>query len=156
MSDESRKITVTRVVDVPVARVFAYLADPANHLALDTSGMIRGCADPRPITETGQVFAMNMHNSMRGDHQVENHVVTFEPGHAIGWAPAEPGHPPAGHTYTWRLTPTGDGRTVVSQTHDWSAFTHTDMLSHLPVVNEAQLQVSLDKLADVLERPGPQ
>jgi uncharacterized protein YndB with AHSA1/START domain len=146
-------ITVTRVVDAPAARVFAYLANPANHRALDTSGMIQGAADPRPITEIGQVFVMNMHNPIKGDHQVENHVIAFEPDHAIGWAPAEPGHPPAGHTYTWRLTPADDHHhhTEVTQTHDWSAFTHTDMLAHLPVVNKDQLQASLNKLADNLE-----
>lgn len=151
MGSESRTITVTRVVDATTTRVFAYLANPANHRALDTSGMVRGAADPRPITEAGQVFVMNMHNAMKGDHQVENHVVVFEPDHAIGWAPAEPGHSPAGHTYVWRLTPAGDRHTEVTQTHDWSAFTHTDMLSHLPVLNHDQLRASLDRLAANLE-----
>jgi uncharacterized protein YndB with AHSA1/START domain len=149
MVSESRTITVTRMVHAPATRVFAYLANPAHHRALDTSGMIRGAAEHGSIDHVGQVFVMNMHNAMKGDHQVENHVVVFEPGKAIGWAPAEPGHPPAGHTYIWRLTPAGDD-TVVTQTHDWSAFTHTDMLAHLPVVDRDHLQTSLDRLADNL------
>ncbi|MPZ82367.1 MAG: hypothetical protein GEV28_18990 [Actinophytocola sp.] len=148
MGSESRNITVTRLIEAPASRVFAYLADPANHQALDTSGMIRGAASPGPITHVGQVFVMNMNNAIKGDHQVANHVIAFEPNNIIGWAPAEPGHPPAGHTYTWHLKPTDDHHTTVAQTHDWSAFTHTDMLSHLPVVNHEQLQASLDKLAD--------
>ncbi|WP_177231477.1 SRPBCC family protein [Amycolatopsis saalfeldensis] len=138
---------MTRIVDAPAVAVFAYLADPANHRDLDTSGMIRGAAEPRPITAAGQVFVMNMRNPIKGDHQVENHVIAFEPGRVLGWAPAEPGRPPAGHTYTWTLLPAGEHRTAVTQTHDWSAFTHADMLAHLPVVNEDQLQASLDKLA---------
>ncbi|MGW4528835.1 hypothetical protein [Amycolatopsis sp. NPDC004378] len=40
---------------------------------------------------------------------------------------------------------------MVTQTHGWSAFTHTDMLTRLPGVNKDQLQASLDKLADHLE-----
>jgi uncharacterized protein YndB with AHSA1/START domain len=149
VGSESQSITVTRLIEAPAARVFAYLANPANHHALDTSGMIRSAADPRPITHIGQVFVMNMHNATYGDHQVANHVIAFEPNNIIGWAPAEPGSPPAGHTYTWHLQ-LADDHTVVTQTHDWSAFTHTDMLSHLPVVNHEQLQASLDKLADNL------
>lgn len=89
---------------------------------------------------------MDMHNSFKGDHQVANHVVAFEEGRTIGWAPAEPGEPPAGHTYTWHLEPAGDDRTTVTQVHDWSAFTHTDMLEHLPVVSRDQLLASLDML----------
>lgn len=150
MGSEPRAITVTRLVEAPAARVFTCLADPANHPALDTSGMIRGAAEPGPITHVGQVFVLDMHNSMRGAHQVANHVVTFEPGRALGWAPAEPGHPPAGHTWTWRLEPAGAQCTAVSQTYDWSAFTHTDMLSHLPVLDREQLHAALDKLAEVL------
>ncbi|HEY3709622.1 MAG TPA: SRPBCC family protein [Amycolatopsis sp.] len=146
MGNESR-IAVTRMVDAPAVDVFAYLANPANHRDLDTSGMIQGAADPGPITGAGQVFVMNMRNPIKGDHQVENHVIAFESGRVIGWAPAEPGHPPAGHTYTWTLAPAGNHRTEVTQTHDWSAFTHTEMLSHLPVLSEDQLRASLDKLA---------
>lgn len=41
---------------------------------------------------------------------------------------------------------------MVTQTCDWSAFTHTDMLAHLPVVDEDQLRASLDKLAVAVER----
>ena len=94
---------------------------------------------------------MNVHNDIRGDHQVENHVIVYERERAIGWAPTEPGQPPAGHTFVWELTADGDKRTLVSQTYDWSAFTHLDMLEYLPVVDEKQLRASLDKLADAIE-----
>jgi uncharacterized protein YndB with AHSA1/START domain len=149
MTDPQRRIRVSRIVDVPVSQVFAFLADPTNHVSLDTSGMMRSAATTSPITATGDVFVMNMHNDFMGDHQVENHVVAYEPDRAIGWAQAEPGHPPAGHTFVWELVPDGQ-RTIVSQTYDWSGFTHVDMLEHLPVVDERQLRASLDKLADAL------
>jgi uncharacterized protein YndB with AHSA1/START domain len=145
--DESRTITVSRQVDAPAGRVFAFLADPANHRALDTTGTIRGAADAGTVTHVGQVFVINMRNAFKGDHQVANHVIAFEAGRTIGWAPAEPGQEPAGHTYTWHVEPAGDHRATVTQVHDWSAFTHTDMLEHLPVVDSAGLRASLDKLA---------
>ncbi|MCR6483685.1 SRPBCC family protein [Amycolatopsis sp. OK19-0408] len=154
MGSEPRVITATRLVQAPAARVFAHLADPGHHRALDTSGMIRGAAAPGPITHAGQVFVMNMHNALKGAHQVANHVVTFEPDRALGWAPAEPGHPPAGHTWTWRLEPAGDHCTAVSLTYDWSAFTHTSMLAHLPVVDREGLHASVAKLAEALVPPG--
>jgi uncharacterized protein YndB with AHSA1/START domain len=149
----ARSIRVERIVDAPVSQVFAFLADPANHVRLDTSGMMRSAANPSTITAMGDVFVMNMHNDFKGDHQVENHVVAYEPDRAIGWAPAEPGESPAGHTYVWELGPDGD-RTIVSQTYDWSEFTHLDMLEHMPVVDERQLRASLDKLADALGASG--
>jgi uncharacterized protein YndB with AHSA1/START domain len=149
MSDPPRRIRVSGVIDAPASQVFAFLADPTNHVRLDTSGMIQSASNATPIRATGDVFVMNMHNEFRGDHQVENHVVVYEPGRAIGWAPAEPGQPPAGHTYVWELVEQ-DGRTLVTQTYDWSEFTHVDMLEHLPVVDETQLRTSLDKLAEAL------
>jgi hypothetical protein len=54
----------------------------------------------------------------------------------------------------WELAADGDQRTRVSQTYDWSAFSHLDMLDYLPVVDETQLRSSLDKLADALGCSG--
>ncbi|QWF85198.1 hypothetical protein HUW46_08652 [Amycolatopsis sp. CA-230715] len=98
---------MSRVIDAPAARVFAFLADPANHPALDTSGTLHGYAGTAVITG-------------------------------------------AGHTYVWRLRPLSANRTEVTQIHDWSRFTHVEMLPHLPVVNRDQLRASLDLLADAL------
>ena len=147
MSDEVRRIEVSRLVDAPAARIFAYLTNADNHPCFDTSGMVRASADHAVLRGEGSVFVMDMHNAVKGEYQVENHVVVHEPERAIGWAPAEPGHDPAGHTFVWRLTPVDDDRTLVTLTYDWSAFTHLDMLSYLPVVNRDQLQASLDRVA---------
>jgi hypothetical protein len=57
-------------------------------------------------------------------------------------------------TFVWELAADGDQRSRVSQTYDWSAFTHLDMLDYLPVVDETQLRSSLDKLADALGCSG--
>lgn len=135
MSDPQRRIRVSRVVYVPAAQVFAFLARPANHARLDTSGTIRSAAEGSSIRVAGDVFVMNMHNDILGDHQVVNHVIVYERDRAIGWAPAEPGQPPAGHTFVWQLAPQGEQRTLVSHTYNWSASTHLDMLEYPPVVD---------------------
>jgi uncharacterized protein YndB with AHSA1/START domain len=151
MCTPTRRIEVSRVVNAPAPKVFAFVTRPDNHLALDTSGMIRGSADHRTVTAAGNVFVMNMHNEIKGDHQVENHVICYEPGRAIGWAPAEPGRDPAGHTWTWRLTPKRQDQTLVTEIYDWSSFRNVEMLDHLPVIDRAQMQASLDRLAEALE-----
>ena len=79
MAGGIRMIRVCRVVSASAGRVFAFLADADNHRVLDTSGMIRGSADHARLTEVGAVFVMNMHNPIKGDHQVENHIVVYEP-----------------------------------------------------------------------------
>ncbi len=149
---------MSRTVDAPAARVFAFLADPANHPALDATGMVRFASPGAAITAVGDVFVMHMRNEFKGDYRVENHVVVYEPGRALGWAPASPGDEPAGHTFVWRLTPDGD-RTIVSQAYDWSAFTHLQFLDRLPVVGHDQLRETLDRLAAAVTetpgRPGP-
>jgi uncharacterized protein YndB with AHSA1/START domain len=151
MSTPRRRIEVSRVINAPAAKVFAFLSRPDNHLVLDTSGMIRGSADHHTVTAAGEVFVMNMHNEIKGDHQVENHVIRYEPGRAIGWAPAEPGSEPAGHTWTWQLIPKGQTQTRVTEIYDWSSFRNVEMLDHLPVIDRAQMQASLDRLAEALK-----
>lgn len=145
-------IEVSRVIDAPVQRVFEFLARPANHVALDTSGMLRGPLRDEPIRAVGDVFAMAMNNDDRGEHTIENHVVVFEPDVAIGWAPGDVGYSPAGHTWTYRLTPDGPDRTVVTEIYDWSQFTDQEALPYLPLLGPAEILASLDLLAAALLR----
>lgn len=148
MSDTS--ITVSDVVDAPVERVFALLADPDRHRDLDASGMIRHSESHLAITEVGDVFTMAMHHELFGDYEVDNHVVVYEPDRAIGWAPAVRDGEPVGHTYVWRLRPTDDDRTELSQTYDWSAITDPDRLARFPFVSAEVLAASLRRVEAAL------
>jgi len=47
---------------VPAATVFAVLADPAAHAAIDGTGWVQEAADRAPLTEVGQVFRMDMYH----------------------------------------------------------------------------------------------
>jgi hypothetical protein len=77
----------------------------------------------------GDVFAMKMYLEELGDYVMLNYVVEFEPGLRIGWEPA-PGdaaasenglYPigvPAGHRWSFELTPDGPDATTVTEIFD--------------------------------------
>ncbi len=147
MSVPVRRLEVSRVIDAPAAVIFSFLNTPANHVALDASGMVREAADPGALTGVGEVFVMNMRRAPAGDYRVENHVVVHKPGREIAWAPAQPGHNLSGHTWTWTLTPITRDRTLVAEIYDWSKFTNRDLIDRLPVITRDQMWESLTRLA---------
>ena len=152
----SEQITVTRDVAASPEQVFALLADPARHVEIDGSGFMRGVAEGGLISGTGDTFIMNMNSPILGDYQVRNTVATFEPNRAIGWAPQL--YPvdgyrdklgemvTGGHTFTWNLAPSSSGGTTVTQTEDWSSVADPGFKSIFPIVTEAMLSESLDRL----------
>ena len=121
-------LTATVTIAVPVATVFAVLADPATHPAIDGTGWVQEAVDLAPLTETGQVFRMNMYHPQHpdGNYQMHNKVQVLDAPHAIGWLPGtdtkRDGNLDFGG-WTWRydLTPVGPSQTEVTLTYDWSA-----------------------------------
>jgi uncharacterized protein YndB with AHSA1/START domain len=144
------QISVTATLDAPVERVFALLADPDRHPDLDGSGTVRASHTHLAITEVGDVFVMDMDNPTRGHYRVENHVVRYEPDHALAWAPARPGQPPSGHVWGWVLEPDSDDRTLVTHYHDWSALTEPEILARVREVTPEQMEATIRKLAEAL------
>src|SRR5215212_4296575 len=69
-------VSATLTVAVPAARVFAVLADPATHSAIDGTGWVQEAVDRAPLAEVGQVFRMDMYhpNHPDGDYRVANKV----------------------------------------------------------------------------------
>jgi uncharacterized protein YndB with AHSA1/START domain len=124
-------ISVSRDVDAPTDEVFDYLARPANHAAIDGSGMLRGTADDRVLSGVGETFEMDMHNDRLGDYVVENRVVEYEPSRRIAWMPvlksvAQPSSEvqvgvPAHNVWGWALSPLPSGGTRVTEFFDCSA-----------------------------------
>lgn len=120
-------VSATLIVAVPAGRVFAVLADPATHPAIDGTGWVQKEVDRPPLTEVGQVFRMDMYhaNHPDGDYQVANKVQVFDPPRAIGWLTGQEkddGHLEFGG-WIWRydLAPLGPSETAVTLTYDWSA-----------------------------------
>jgi hypothetical protein len=56
-------VSVSRHIDAPAERLFALLADSANHPLIDGSGMVREPAPPIRLSRTGDSFLMNMHHA---------------------------------------------------------------------------------------------
>lgn len=152
----SEQITVTREISASPERVFALLADPARHLEIDGSGLIRGLAQGSVITGVGDRFLMNMNNPILGDYQASCTVTAFEPGRRIGWSPRLHEEDryrdrigdmrTGGHTFTWELTPSSTGGTTLTLTQDWSGVEDPGFKSLFPMVNSEQLADSLDRV----------
>jgi hypothetical protein len=120
-------VSATLTVAVPAERVFALLADPTTHAAIDGTGWVRGDVDPAPLTEVGQLFTMDMYHPRHsdGDYQTVNQVHVFDPPRAIGWLTGyekAPGELEFGG-WSWRydVASLGPAETEVSLTYDWSA-----------------------------------
>ncbi|WP_026413074.1 SRPBCC family protein [Actinomadura oligospora] len=120
-------VSATLTVAAPAARVFAVLADPTTHVAIDGTGWVEKCVDPDPLIAVGQVFRMAMYhpNHPDGRYGIANKVIALDPPRAIGWMPGterEDGRLEFGG-WTWRydLVPLGPSETEVTLTYDWSA-----------------------------------
>jgi uncharacterized protein YndB with AHSA1/START domain len=148
--DDSERTQVSRVVDAPVERVFALLADPDRHPDIDGSGTLRSSHTHTVLTAVGEVFTMDLHTDDLGHYQTRSVVTSYEPDRAIGWAPGPVDGEPLGQTFTYTLDPEGADRTRVTETYDWSAVTDERVRSLCPRVSADDLARSLDLLAAML------
>jgi uncharacterized protein YndB with AHSA1/START domain len=125
MADEA--VSATTIINAPAEGIFAVLADPAKHAAIDGTGWVRESVDSQPVTAPGQVFRMAMYHPNHPDknYQMANQVQAFDPPHAISWKPgydADDGSLQFGG-WVWRydLAPAGPSATRVTLSYDWSA-----------------------------------
>ncbi|MCB0950934.1 MAG: polyketide cyclase [Mycobacterium sp.] len=118
---------VTTTVDAPASTVFAILADPAKHSAIDGTGWVREALDGELLTHVDQIFRIAMHhdNHPEGDYEMANKVIAFTPEREIGWEPGQAGPDGVveygGWTWHYALEPAGAAQTRVTLTYDWSA-----------------------------------
>jgi uncharacterized protein YndB with AHSA1/START domain len=125
MTDET--MTAACTINVPADTVFAVLADPTTHQAIDGTGWVRESLDGKPLTEVGQIFRMAMyHDNYGGMHyEMANRVELFEPPRAIAWLPGQGADDAniefGGWVWRYDLEALGDDRTKVTLTYDWSA-----------------------------------
>ena len=124
---DQENVSATLTVAASATTVFAVLADPTTHAAIDGTGWVQEAGDQAPLTEAGQIFRMDMHHPDHpdGDYQVVNKVVVFDPPRAIGWLTGyrnSDGHLEFGG-WLWRydLAALGPSETEVTLTYDWSA-----------------------------------
>lgn len=124
MTDES--MSTACIINAPAETIFAVLADPTTHQAIDGTGWVRESLDGKRLTEVGQVFRMAMyHQNYGGMHyEMANRVEVFQPPHAIAWLPGQGADDAnldfGGWIWRYDLKPVGDDRTEVTLTYDWS------------------------------------
>jgi uncharacterized protein YndB with AHSA1/START domain len=125
MADDS--VSATRIINAPAEAVFAILADPARHAAIDGTGWVRAALGSQPLTAAGQVFRMAMYHPNHPDrnYQMANRVQVFDPPRAISWKPGYDADDGSlrfgGWVWHYDLAPAGSSRTEVTLTYDWSA-----------------------------------
>jgi uncharacterized protein YndB with AHSA1/START domain len=125
MTDEN--ISATTLIDAPAEAIFAVLADPAQHAAIDGTGWVREPLDDQHLTEAGQVFRVAMYhdNAPGGHYRMANRVQVLDPPRAISWEPGmEAGDGDlqiVGHIWRYDLAPAGSSGTEVTLSYDWSA-----------------------------------
>ena len=146
------RYVVTRTIAAEPSTIFALLANPARHKETEPSDWVRDAVDADPITEVGQMFAMNMYfDKAGGDYVTYNLVNVFEKDRAIGWMPGvlddAGNHTPGGWFWRYDLAPNGD-RTDVTLTYDWSATPQDfrERVGELPIFGEDYLAASLETL----------
>jgi uncharacterized protein YndB with AHSA1/START domain len=125
MADES--LNATTIIHAPPEVIFAILADPSTHSAIDGTGWVREPLESKPLTATGQVFRMAMYhpNHPDGSYQVANRVQIFDPPHAIAWEPGQDTDDAnltfGGWVWRYDLTLAGPSDSNVTLSYDWSA-----------------------------------
>jgi Polyketide cyclase / dehydrase and lipid transport len=155
MADD--RVHATTLIEQPAAAVFAVLADPAKHAAVDGTGWVGEAVDREPLTAAGQIFRMSMYHPGHpdGNYQMANRVQVFDPPRTISW---EPGNEAADGTvsfpgWVWRydLAPAGPSSTTVTLTYDWSAVPDP-IREHIgfPPFGPEHLTNSLAHLADLV------
>ncbi|HEX3784117.1 MAG TPA: polyketide cyclase [Pseudonocardiaceae bacterium] len=153
---DQENLSATLTVAVPAARVFAVLADPMTHSAIDGTGWVKEPVDRAPLAEVGQIFRMGMYhpNHPDGEYQMANKVQVLDSPHAIGWLPGtekDDGQLEFGG-WTWRydLRPLGPSETEVTLTYDWSAVPpHIREYLRFPPFAPEHLTNSLRHLAEL-------
>ena len=153
-------LATSTTVAAPPEAVFAVLADPTTHAAIDGTGWVVKALDEQPLTGCDQVFRMGMYhrNHPDGNYEMANRVTVFDPARAIAWEPGQDG--PDGERrfggWIWRydLVPDGPAGTAVTLTYDWSAVPANirEYISFPPFPKE-HLVDSLRHLAELAATP---
>ena len=155
MADES--LSATTIIRAPREVVFAVLADPTKHAAIDGTGWVRQPLDGNRLTAAGQVFRMAMFhpNHPDGDYRVANRVQVFDPPKVISWEPGQDtddgGLRFGGWVWRYDLTPAGPSESKVTLSYDWSAVSDFAR-QHIgfPPFPADHLVNSLDHLAELV------
>ncbi len=108
-----QRITVERVIPASAQQLFDVVADPAMHPVIDGSGTVRAVGEDAPQRlAPGARFGMEMR--IGRPYRITNTVVEFEEGRLLAWDHLGRAR------WRYRFEPLDGGRTLVTETWDWS------------------------------------
>ena len=145
MPTTDKSVSAERTIHAPPERIFAVLADPDQHPAIDGSGSVRHQRPGNPARlSLGATFAMDMRIGM--PYRITNEVVEFEENRRIGWRHW------AHNVWRYELEPV-EGGTRVRETFD---YTHGRgqlflRLTGTPRKNQQSIEKTLERLAELCE-----
>ena len=142
-----RIVRASREIAAGAGQIFELIADPAQQPRWDGNDNLAEAPTGQRVRSTGAVFTMT---TTQGNVR-ENHVVEFDEDRRIAWQPAEPGQRPPGHLWRWELVPIDVSRTRVTHTYDWTQLTDQKRIPRARATTADKLQVSLDRLAALVE-----
>jgi uncharacterized protein YndB with AHSA1/START domain len=147
MTEATKVVSAECDVAADAGTIFELIADPAQQPRWDGNDNCAGAPAGQRVRAVGDVFTMNLTTGAPR----ENHVVEFDEGRLIAWRPSEPGSPPPGHLWRWRLEPIDGGHTRVTHTYDWSRLDDPKRLERARATTSERLQASVDRLAALAE-----
>jgi len=154
----TERIEVQRLIDADPAAIFAVLANPQGHVAIDSSGMLQD-ASGDTVTAVGDTFVVHMDREALNDFPLGRYdvtvvIVTFEADRDIAWKIEGQIKPPIGHVYGYRLEPV-DGGTLVTSYYDWSEIDPVWREAGIfPVISELAIRATLGILDRTVRRGG--
>jgi len=158
-SASADRVMATVRIAAPAHAIFLVVSDPARHVDIDGSGMLRAAADVRRLAHVGQTFEMAMDRRPLGDipnlaeYKVRCTVTKLIPDRLVEWTVAAVDKPPVGHVYGWQIEPLTDGGCLVSNYCDWTSISD-ELRARFPwpVVPLDRLQRSVENLERIATR----
>jgi uncharacterized protein YndB with AHSA1/START domain len=136
------------VIDAPVERVFALVANPHQHHLFDGSGTVLGSIEGPEALTLGSRFSMSM--KIKVPYRIANIVKEYRPNELIAWSHF------SGHRWRYEFQDLGSGRTEVTETFDGT-------YARIPLVlrlmnalpkNEIAIAKTLVRLKAIAEKSG--
>ena len=147
MPTTDKSVSAERVIHASPERIFAVLADPDQHPAIDGSGSVRHQRPGNPSRlSLGATFAMDMRIGL--PYRITNEVVEFEEDRKIGWRHW------AHNVWRYELEPV-EGGTRVRETFDYTNGRGQLFLrlTDTPRKNQQSIEQTLERLAELCESP---
>jgi uncharacterized protein YndB with AHSA1/START domain len=143
-----RLVSASTTIDAPPEVVFAIVADPRQHPRIDGSGSVRGLVTGPERLARGDTFGVSM-RLFGVRYHISNRVVELEPDRLIAWRHF------GAHRWRYRLEPTPEGRTRVTETFDYTRYgplwATVLRLAGFPRRNRRGITATLARLKDAAE-----